>query len=387
MEKDMQVDSDSDQDEASNSFTFSRPSPITSPEKVFNAGNHSEPSFESSNAVQNYAFAAPDPILSPERAVNIGNHSHTAVESIITQKSDIALPLLEREDNSDERITSTKTIEAIKREKLLLSLQNLKKSKSTKPLITPKDVKKTKAPKSPLSAHDIKKTDAFIQLEKNTKKTKDVKLELSKSITCQNVPELLLEKRSAQQYFEQFGEVLRVTPRPKRKMITVYFSTVQAAEKAFLKAKSYMGHEFTTAWTTSEMLSVKQKKAETPRSRIASFLNLDDEVKEELEAMKGLEYNLPEVKNVTTLNNFAAKAVKKAKELKASRDVPKRIIKPLIRAAKPIESEKKVVIPKIETPKIDLNAKKILNISSSMIEEYQSQIRQATTTSEEKYKV
>lgn len=393
MDKYMQTDSDPEQDIVSNSFTFSSPSPISSPDRTFNVLNHPNNVHEGSGTTQSFAFAAPDPIPSPERTVNNDNHSVDVFRNASTQNFAFAAPaFIEKDDNSDEMITSTKEIstkeiESIKRKKLLLALENLKKSKVPKPLGSPKDVKKTKAPKSPLSAHDIKKTDAFAQLERNTKK--DVKLEIAKSITCAGVPESLLVKSTAQKYFEQFGEVLKIIHRPKRNMINVYFATTAAAEKAFLKANSYMGHKFTTAWTTAEMLNVKPKKVETTKSKIASFLNLDDEVREELEAMKGLEYNLPEVNNLKSLNNktgFAAKAVKKAKELKASREAPKRILKPP-RTAKPIQSEKLIVTPKIESPKIDLKAKKIPQISSSMIEEYQNQIRQLATTSEEKYKV
>ncbi|KAL7286538.1 hypothetical protein TKK_0019166 [Trichogramma kaykai] len=242
--------------------------------------------------------------------------------------------------------------------------------------------------RSDLNASDIKRTSAFTQLQKNSRKTSDIKLDLANSITCSDVPESLLVKTVAKEYFEQFGNILKLTIRPRRKIIVVYFSSKVTATKAFVKSGNFLNHEFKVEWTKPDSLSSKPKKVESLKKRITSFLNIDDDVKEELEALKGLEYNMPEPSS--HIKTSIAKARVKKAMVVANREVPKRsglISKSsLLKPSRPLLKEKSIPkpLPKAQAP---VEESKLKFVTSLSIDELKKQIRQPALSSEDKYKV
>jgi hypothetical protein len=325
MDKDMVFDAESNMD-TTNSFIFSTPNIIPSPEKTDDGGNITDNIF--------------------------GNRSAQLSES--SNCFTFAKPAtFDREDNAHDSSLAEKRI----------VIQN----------------------KSPFLPYDIKKTTIFNQLEKNSKKKHDTKLEYSKSITCSEVPDSLLVRSIAKEYFEQFGEILKITIRPSRNTITVYYATKDAATAAINKSCFYQDHKLKIEWTTPNML-LKTKQKDFPKSQMSSILNMDDDVKEELEALRGLEYYLPDPQNFKALTVAAKAKVKKAKVV-ANKETFKRIVplltKPPIKSIKSIASVEKLQ-SKVEMPAISQKLKKM---SSATIEELQTQVRQVGTTSEEKYKV
>ena len=327
MDTDIQMDADTERDTTASSFIFSRPNIIPSPDQAGNFGVFSE---------------------------NVFGGRSTQLQHAETSTFTFAKPAI---------------------------IDSIDLTKETD--VTPRKVGVRRSSKSSLSPKDIKKSVAFSVLEKNSKKShKDIRVEIANSISCLDVPDPLLVKSVAKEYFERFGETLKITIRPRRKMIIVYYISEDVATTAFYKAGSYLGIEFKVEWTTDEMLN-KPKKKESIKGKIASLLNLDDDIREELEALKGLEYNLPEPQNLKTLT--AKAKVKKALVVaNKDRDVTSR---PILKSALKLPSKPKVVekvVPKKEIPVINQNYKKI---SIGTFQELQNQVRQMGTTAEEKYKV
>ncbi|KAJ8678920.1 hypothetical protein QAD02_014707 [Eretmocerus hayati] len=421
MKKEMQVDSDSDKEDDAlpGEFVFSRPNVIPSPEKMGNFGTNSQstPGSETSQMpeVSAFTFAKPtsidaidfmhqdtpaqrnelmmkkdqsDSILSQESVTLKGyideEPPFPVKKTIIARNHD----LMSNQENDQEELnkgkSSPKKVEKVTPKLLLDTDEIIELSDSNDEVTTPPKTKSTKSKKSksPSTAQDLKKSSAFTQLEKNRKKS-DVKLELDKSISCIDVPDTLLVKAVAKEYFDQYGETLKVTVRPKRKMITVYYSTKDDATNAYKKARSFLGHNFTVEWTTQDILN-KPKKRESIKGKIASILNFDDEVREELEAMRGLEYNLPDPQNLRALTAAAKAKVKRAAKVVANKEAPKVFQKAPVKLIKPL-----IATEKLPSKPVDVTITKpiIPEISPAMLKELQKQKCQAGTTSEEKWKI
>lgn len=359
---------DSDFEMNSNSFVFSRPNVVNSPDKIFNSAIQSKNIFggkiNNNQDISAFTFAKPAVIENTDYDL---------------QKPDVFI------SPKKGRIKRS-SVSPVK------GSQN-KKEKSKNP---------RKSSVSPLTAtRSIKKESSYNQLEKNSKK-KEPRLMLANSITCTNVPEALLLKAVAKEHFDQFGDTLKIIVKPKRKMIVVYYPTKVVARKAFANAGKFLNKNFKVEWTTAES-SNKPKKNETVKGKIASILNLDDDVKEELEAMKGLEYNLHDSQSAWALTKAK---VKKAVKIVANKEAPKKTlplrarnvpklmqkvvpkvnndVSKVTKVEKPVQQVDKNLITKIDVPLVHQSIPKI---SSAAIQEMQNQVCQAATTAEEKYKV
>ncbi|XP_014219433.1 germinal-center associated nuclear protein [Copidosoma floridanum] len=392
---DMQIDPDSEMDTELGNFVFSSPNIVPSPERIFNPASHSEKIFggrvNHQQEASAFTFAKP-------AAIERTGHGY---------------------DN--RRPNSSLSSRGNKAHKSSFPVQTytINRNRETTSPVSPdgkQSFRRSSFQSSPFTdTQNIKKASPFTQLEKNSKKklvTKEVRLELGNSITCVDVPESLLVKSVAKEYFEQYGEILKITVKPKRKIVIVYYPSKEIAKRAYNKAGNFLNQEFKIEWTTPELLN-KPKKKESIKGKIASILNIDDEVKEELEAMKGLEYNLPDTTNMWALSAAKAK-VKKATKVVAKKEVQKKplplvakpilktatptfgtsedkpalmslkIDKPALKLEMPVPKVDKTVTSKIEVPVVHQN---IIKISSAAIEEMQSQIRQAGSNSEEKFKI
>ncbi|XP_076750838.1 RRM_XMAS2 and SAC3_GANP domain-containing protein xmas [Xylocopa sonorina] len=211
----------------------------------------------------------------------------------------------------------------------------------------------------------------FEQLKKNSR-SQVTKINPENSITCTNVPQSLLTKVTAKEYFTQFGNLLKITIRPKKHIITVIYATKKEANVAYNKSGDYLGEKFNIEWTklcTSPKCPTKKKDPEKNiMSRIVSnfFKSSDDEIKSELDAMTNLEYNPHE------RTNFDGIPVKRYKTQQ-----PKTTSKSMTRL------EKASVKP--EKLKSDSQISELL--PNATIEELQNIIQQPAHTSEDKYKV
>lgn len=391
----MQVDPDPETDTISSGFIFSRPNIIPSPEKHVNLGVFTDNANIFGGRVtqfpeaSTFTFAKPATIERQEYADESTRNEN--VDSVFKPSPFSTQDIKKTTDESQTTINQNVQADRIVQPSPF-STQDIKKT-TDELRSTNKSASKNFQP--PFSAQDIKKTAAFTQLEKNSKKNDNIKLEVSKSVTCIDVPDSLLVKSVAKEYFEQFGEILKITIRPKRKIITVYYGAKGEANEAYNNAGSFLGHDFKVEWTTSDIL-LKPKKKETIKGKIASILNIDDDIKEELEALKGLEYNLPDTHNLKVLTAVAKAKVRKAKV------VANKEAKPLIKAAKALTARsssikrpltslplanKITTVPEKPTPIVEAAGNQVLKITSSTIEELRTQVRQAGTTSEEKWKV
>lgn len=204
-----------------------------------------------------------------------------------------------------------------------------------------------------------------------SKARRSSKSESKNSITCLNVPEKLLTKTAAREYFSAFGNVSKITLKPRKASITVCYVNQDAANTAYRKGGQFMGQKFDLHWTNSEtQLKSPVRKKVSRKDAVREFITADeDEVNAELKAMMGLEYNLHGEK------------VPKAPIAEA---------KPRIKARKPKEILKRdkaipKLLPRIEKSETEPQVQAI--VPKANAEELHNIIRQAAHTSEEKYKV
>ncbi|XP_017753998.1 PREDICTED: uncharacterized protein LOC108546447 [Eufriesea mexicana] len=220
-------------------------------------------------------------------------------------------------------------------------------------------------------AQALKDTAMFEQLKKNSR-SQATKVNPENSITCTNVPQSLLTKVTAKEYFIQFGNLLKITIRSKKQIITVIYATKEEANIAYNKSGEYLGEKFNVEWTKS-CVSPKSptKKKDLQKNIIPQivsnfFKSPDDEIKSELEAMTNLEYNLH------NRNNIDGSLIKRHKTLQS-----KNISKSITRLEK--------ASAKAEKHKSDSQISDLL--PNATIEELQNIIQQPAYTSEDKYKV
>ncbi|XP_017798951.1 PREDICTED: uncharacterized protein LOC108579841 [Habropoda laboriosa] len=235
----------------------------------------------------------------------------------------------------------------------------------------PKILRNSYKPDVNVFAHAIKDTAMFEQLKKNSR-SQVVKINPENSITCTNVPQLLLTKATAKEYFTQFGNLVKITIRCKKQIITVVYATKEEANVAYNNSGEYLREKFNVEWTKSYTSPKSPTKKKDLQKNIVSqivsnfFKSSEDEIKSELDSMMNLEYHL------NNRNNFDGTLTKKNKALQL-----KSISKSSVKVEKAsVKSEKH----KSDSQISDL-------LPNATIEELQNIIQQPAYTSEDKYKV
>ncbi|CAL7946627.1 unnamed protein product [Xylocopa violacea] len=309
----------------------------------------------SSEHITPKTFVFSDPyVLSSSTLINSGTGVEQISNSFVTNKNvfTFATPTVVSQPNSNEDLS-------------IFQLDACEKQ------YKPKISRNTYKPAVNVFAQALKDTAMFDQLKKNSR-SQITKINPENSITCTNVPQSLLTKVTAKEYFTQFGNLLKITIRPKKHIITVIYATKKEANVAYNKSGDYLGEKFNVEWTklcTSPKCPTKKKDPEKNiMSRIVSnfFKSSDDEIKSELDAMSNLEYNPHE------RNNFDALPVKRYK-VQQSKTTSKSMTR----------LEKASVKP--EKLKSDSQISELL--PNATIEELQNIIQQPAYTSEDKYKV
>uniref|UniRef100_A0A182P4R2 Germinal-center associated nuclear protein n=1 Tax=Anopheles epiroticus TaxID=199890 RepID=A0A182P4R2_9DIPT len=98
------------------------------------------------------------------------------------------------------------------------------------------------------------------------------------SISCENIPELFLDKLTAKMHFSQFGKIKRFILRPNRLSCTVEYEQPEAAQQALERGGQYKNVSFSIYWTDLKQPSMSDNgKPGGP--------SLDLEVQTELEAI------------------------------------------------------------------------------------------------------
>ncbi|KAM7347017.1 RRM_XMAS2 and SAC3_GANP domain-containing protein xmas [Cochliomyia hominivorax] len=109
---------------------------------------------------------------------------------------------------------------------------------------------------------------------------KDVENEASErkinynALTCQNIPELFLDKVVAKKHFGKFGKIKRFILRPKRLTCTVEYECKENAENAYMNAGNYNGIDFEINYAEYEVAHIQNTEEW-----------VDPDVQAELEAM------------------------------------------------------------------------------------------------------
>uniref|UniRef100_A0A182NTL8 Germinal-center associated nuclear protein n=1 Tax=Anopheles dirus TaxID=7168 RepID=A0A182NTL8_9DIPT len=98
------------------------------------------------------------------------------------------------------------------------------------------------------------------------------------SISCENIPELFLDKLVAKTHFSQFGKIKRFILRPNRLSCTVEYELPEAAQLALEKGGQFKNVAFSIVWTDS-------KPAPVGENAKPGGAFLDAEVQMELEAI------------------------------------------------------------------------------------------------------
>uniref|UniRef100_A0A182JWK0 PCI domain-containing protein n=1 Tax=Anopheles christyi TaxID=43041 RepID=A0A182JWK0_9DIPT len=101
------------------------------------------------------------------------------------------------------------------------------------------------------------------------------------SISCENIPELFLDKLTAKMHFSQFGKIKRFILRPNRLSCTVEYEQPEAAHLALERGGQYKNVSFSIYWTDLKPPSVNDNGKPGGAS-------LDLEVQMELEAIDNM---------------------------------------------------------------------------------------------------
>uniref|UniRef100_A0A182QKL8 Germinal-center associated nuclear protein n=1 Tax=Anopheles farauti TaxID=69004 RepID=A0A182QKL8_9DIPT len=132
------------------------------------------------------------------------------------------------------------------------------------------------------------------------------------SISCENIPELFLDKLVAKTHFSQFGKIKRFILRPNRLSCTVEYEHPEAARLALEKGGQFKNVAFSIFWTDTKPQTVGENAKGG-----GSFL--DTEVQMELEAIDNARspstnllgyYKTPEQRSAPTLANVRPNAPK-----------------------------------------------------------------------------
>lgn len=98
--------------------------------------------------------------------------------------------------------------------------------------------------------------------------------------SCEQIPELFLDKLVAKKHFSKFGKINRFILRPKRLSCTVEYENAEAAEAALAKSGLFRDIKFNVYWTDEAPASVVGGS-----NREEGFI--DPEVQQELDIMSG----------------------------------------------------------------------------------------------------
>lgn len=96
--------------------------------------------------------------------------------------------------------------------------------------------------------------------------------------SCEQIPELFLDKLIAKKHFSQFGRINRFILRPKRLSCTVEYESPEAAEAALARGGAFRDWKFNVYWTD-------EAPASSSSGRDEGFI--DPEVQQELDTMSG----------------------------------------------------------------------------------------------------
>lgn len=75
--------------------------------------------------------------------------------------------------------------------------------------------------------------------------------------SCDQIPEIFLDKTTAKEHFKKYGKITRFILRPKRLSCTIEYDTREAAELALSNAGNFKGTTFEVYWTPKEMMKAK----------------------------------------------------------------------------------------------------------------------------------
>ncbi|XP_071626359.1 uncharacterized protein Xmas [Temnothorax longispinosus] len=239
----------------------------------------------------------------------------------------------------------------------------------------PRIARNTYKPTVNVFANALKDTGAFEQLKKNSR-SRVTKVNVNNSITCSDVPKALLTKTAAKEYFTRYGNIVKITIRPKKHVITVVYTTKVEASSAYYGSGEHKGEKFHVEWTKLESAAkTTTKKKDLQRNIVANLLKAsDDEIKSELEAMATVEYNLHPAKG-SELPDVGALLPLKTKPSGGKAALPHE------KAAAKLEK----AAAKVEKHDTENQISKVL--PNTTMEELQNIIHQAALTAEEKYKV
>lgn len=314
----MEVD-DPERNAISNSFVFSKPNIVFDPPRVVRFGIGSEHVFNVSASKKSaFTFAAP------------------MIISQCDQVTDQAIdPVSPRASKSKPKSSTSKY----------------------KPTVN-------------VFANALKDTGVFEEMKKNSR-SRNPKVNIDYSITCLDVPKTLLTKTAAQHFFTSFGNIAKITIRPRRRSITVAYKTKKEATIAYANCGNYMDETFHVEWTKSELLEKSStKKKDMHKNIVTNLLKAtSDEIKSELKAMSNLEYNLHS--KGTEMYDKSLVVPLKTKASKTTSEKPSKAERAAAAAAAKIDAEIQMAKP----------------LSSSSMEELQNVIRQVALTTEDKYKV
>ncbi|XP_029154907.1 uncharacterized protein LOC114927992 [Nylanderia fulva] len=309
---------------------------------------------EASTVANPFVFSKPSNIFHPSRVINFGMESDHVFD-IHSNKKDVftfaAPTILSQYDKS-------------------MSLQT-SKSNRYKPRIS----RNTYGPALNVFANALKDTGAFEQLKKNSR-SQITKINIDNSITCSDVPQSLLTKTTAKEYFIKYGSIVKITIRPRKRMIIVVYTSKIEANAAYYGSSDYMGEKFHVEWTKLESpAKVPTKKKIMHKNLVTNLLKAaDDEIKSELEAMSNLEYNLH--------------SDKEAKMSDTGTLFPLKIRAPVGKTVLPYEKmASKFEKTSTKMEKVDTESQIIKPMPNTSMEELQSIIRQVALTSEDKYKI
>ncbi|XP_072751971.1 uncharacterized protein Xmas [Anoplolepis gracilipes] len=303
---------------------------------------------EPRTAYSRFVFSKPSTIFHPSKVTNFGTELDHASDAHSDKKTEFtfAVPTILSQHNESHT-----------------SLQAYK-SNRYKPRIS----RTTYKPTFNVFANALKDTGAFEQLKKNSR-SNTTKINIDNSITCSNVPETLLTKTAAKEYFIKYGNIVKITIRPRRHTITVVYTSKIEANAAYYGNSDYMGEKFQVEWTKLESSTAKMptKKKIIHKNIVTNLLKVpDEEIKNELEAMTNLEYNLHSDKETTVSDSTGVL-------------LPLKVRAPVGKTTTKFEK----TAAKIE--KLDTETIKPLHNTS--MEELQNIIHQAALTIEDKYKI
>lgn len=181
-----------------------------------------------------------------------------------------------------------------------------------------------------------------------------------KSISCEKIPELFLDKLIAKKHFSQFGKINRFILRPKRLSCTVEYENPEAAEAALSRSGLFRDIKFNVYWTDEAPASVVGGS-----SRDEGFV--DPEVQQELDTMSGGPSSLRVKQGIKqSIESF----------LKKTERFP---TPPVLAPPKPLR------MPMMAPPRESVSAAEPRALQAKM--EFETLVRKPATTAEERFRL